>query len=104
MPLACVELASFDYAKYVTACISLSTFWYIWKPNDSDLFRVDRYMPLSQSKEDQVSLSSVFAWAERTDPGSVIRIANMKREWEEVNCCCPFGDVAKMGIEFQLVA
>jgi hypothetical protein len=85
--MACVRLATFDYAEYVTACISLSTFWYIWKPNDSDLFRIDRYMPLSQSKEDQVRLASVFAWAERTDPGSFIRLANMKREWRETQQC-----------------
>jgi hypothetical protein len=82
MPLSCVELTTFDYAKYVSACMSLSTFWYIWKP-DGKSFRVVRYFPLSQSSDDRMKLAAVLTWADLTDPGSVIRLTNMKREWFE---------------------
>jgi hypothetical protein len=75
------ELTTFDYSEYVSACMSLSIFWYLWKPEGQNELRMDRYVPLSQSKKKQKQLAALFSWANRTDPGSVIRDANMKREW-----------------------
>jgi len=83
MPLACIELSSFDYEEYVKACATLSAVWYVWKCVEENQFRIDSYLPLSQSKKDRERLTALLAWANRTDPDSSIRFTNMKREWHE---------------------
>lgn len=80
--LACIELSVFDYDKYETACRNNSIFWYVWKPSpDSDGLRYDRYVVGNISSERAKNLTALYAWANRTDPGSVIRYAAMKRQW-----------------------
>jgi hypothetical protein len=92
---SCIELSIFDYDKYVKACNELSTFWCVWKPSpDSDVLRYDRYITGKLSKKNRMALASLYAWANRTDPGSILRYAAMRRGYLDSLPCKkdPYGN------------
>ena len=79
----CVSLQDFDMIEFVAASLALSIVSYIWVPPGSENIRVDTRNPPSQSQNGWDSISAVFRWADRTDPGAVLRNAFYKRMWDE---------------------
>ena len=77
------RLGAFDYGLYISVCNKASVSWYV--SMEEDAFRLCFCLPLSQSRANQRRLSSLFAWANRTDPGGLIRFENLKKEYLERN-------------------
>lgn len=69
--------------EFVLAALELSIMSYVWMPPDSGEIRVDTRNPVCQTERGWKEVSALYAWADRTDPGSVKRTAFYKRVWNE---------------------
>lgn len=52
-------------------------------PQNSSTLRYEHTFPYRLSRQDLSDLDAIHAWAERTDPGSMIRDKTMRDRWLE---------------------
>lgn len=83
MPLACIERTIFDYDAYIKACDTLNMQWLVWQPDPAiDALRFDRCVP---NNADLPIMMALNAWANRVDPGAIMRSDGMKLSWLKKN-------------------
>jgi hypothetical protein len=78
----CILLSTFNMKSFAVACSELAVIWYVWQP-PGEAPRADRVLPDHQRAVDRKRLAALYLWAERTDPGAVIRGQFAKQIWEE---------------------
>jgi hypothetical protein len=70
--------SEFDYSLYVQESKAVSGFWFAWIPPGESTLRIEKSLPVNPSK----AYEWLQEWAERTDPGSKLRIQEARKRWD----------------------